>query len=197
MQLILAPVSVVAPPIGPHISSPAVYLSLLPLTFVHRLISPPVQAVTVLAASGKLPFERTAIRHFFPPVAVLHIVEPQPFVNLPVTVDVFSRAVGLVVVEVAHEDVAVRVVERSLPFGFPAHPHANVLCPVGPYLRSKTVLLLRFHVQLTAVDAPVTDLEVTDFLDPFHGLAVGRERRIVDNLFDEVEVLGIREGGRA
>jgi hypothetical protein len=196
MQLILAPVSIVAPPIGPNISSPAVYLSLLPLTFVHGLIGPSVQPVTVLASTGKLSFERTAVWHFFPSVAVLHIIEPQPFIYLPVAVNVFSRAVCLVVVEVAHEDITIRVVERSLPFGFPAHPHPNVLRPVGPYLRSKTVLLLRFHVELTAIHAPVTNLEVTHFLDTFHGLAVRREWCIVDNLFNEVEVLGIREGGR-
>jgi len=150
--------------------------------------------MAVLSATGKLSFERTAVRHFFPPVPMLHIIEPQPFVHLAVAVDVFSRPVSLVVVEVAHEDIAIRVVERSLSFGFPAHPHSDVLRPVGPYLRSKTVLLLRFHVELTAVHAAVTYLEVTYFLDTFHGLTVHGERRIVDNLFNKVEVFGIRQG---
>lgn len=152
--------------------------------------------MTVLASTGKLSFKRTAVWHFFPSVAVLHIIEPQPFINLAISVNIFSRAICLVIVEVAHEDVAIRVVERSLPFGLPAHPHPYVLRPVRPYLRSKTVLLLRFHFELAAIHATVTHLEVTHFFDTLHGFIGRWERRIVDNLFNEVEVLGIWEGGR-
>ena len=152
--------------------------------------------MTILTPTGKLSFKTTAVWHFFPPVAMLHIIEPQPFINLPIPVHVFSRAIRLVIVEVAHEHVPIRVVERSLPFCLSTHPHSDILGPVWPYLSTKTVLLLRLHFELTGIHTPVTYLEITDFFNSFHSFAGGGKRCVVDNLFDEIEVFSIREGRR-
>ena len=155
--------------------------------------------MTVLAASRKLSFKRTAIWHFFPPVTMLHVIEPQSFINLPVAVDILARPVRLVIAKVAHKHIAIRVVERSLPLSLAAHPHAYILRPIWPYLRSKTVLLLRLDTQLSAIHASIADLKVAHFLNPLHRLICGGKRRTINNPLYKIEVLRIREsrGARA
>ena len=57
MELVLAPLAVIAPAIWPDICPAAVNLALLPLTLVHSLVGPPVQAVAILTAPSELAFK--------------------------------------------------------------------------------------------------------------------------------------------
>ena len=111
--------------------------------------------------------------------------------------DIFALTIRFVIVEIAHEYIAVSVVEGALALSFPLDPHANVLRSIGPDLCSETVLLLGLHFKLPAVNTAVANLKISDFLYSVHRFIRSGKFSIVDYVLYKVEVFGVREGARA
>ena len=105
--------------------------------------------------------------------------------------NIFAGAVGFIVIEVTHENISIRMVKSSLSFSLPAHPHADILRPVGPDLGSEPVFLLGFNFELSTVDAAISDLEVSHFFYTLHRFFGGRELSLVDYLLNEVKIFCI------
>jgi len=122
---------------------------------------------------------------------MLHIIEPESFVNLAVSVNILALTICFVIVEIAHENITVSVIEGTLSFGFALNPHADVFRSVWPDLRPETVLLLGLHFKLSAVNTAVTNLKIADLFDPIHRFIRSGKFSGVDYVLYKVEIFSI------
>jgi len=139
VHFVVQPCALILLIVGPHVHSFSLDLVHFKMALVNRSIRKSELTRAVLFTFMVLSFVHGIVRPGLQTVTVLLIVTPRTLIPSTVCVGIDALSVSLVIHPVTFINVAIRVVQLSLSVGFSIAPLALISRPVEPLLLAMTV----------------------------------------------------------
>jgi len=146
VQFVFFPLSVVDPAVGPSVLTFSFDVVVDPVTGVHRLVGPLVRALTPLLSIFEHSVILGPILELLFSWAVLHVISPEALVSLAVLVNIYSEAIGSILIKFTCIHITISVMEIALTFGHTISPIPFILSTVLPYLSALTMFDIHFLI---------------------------------------------------